>query len=400
MFKRKEFLTIFIIQVTEVLGFSLILPFLPFLAQEYGANPLVIGAIGMTFSFFQFLSAPVLGRLSDVYGRKPLLFISQLSTFISFIVLGFSNSLALIFLSRIIDGLFGSNFTIAQAYLADISSKEERSVAFGISGMAFGFGFLIGPAFGGFLSQYGFALPSFIAATMAFVTLIITQVFLKETVDVADVKKFKFSDVRLIDFSALKKYAFNRGDLSAKIWVNFLYVWAHMIFVSNFSLFGERQYGFNVTTIGYVLTFVGFTSIILRGVVLQKLIQKLGEERLTYIGFLSMGIGLLTAGVFTNPWYYLFSVLFFSFGTGVLRPVLIGEISRSVSQKKQGELFGVTGALGSLSQVTAPIISGFLLNYYFPGTVPFFTVGVILAALGTLIVQNPLFATIYKNYRQ
>ena len=155
-FYDKRFITIFVIQITEVLGFSLILPFLPYYATNLGASPFKVSLILSTFSLFQFFSAPIMGRLSDSYGRRPLLIISQLSTFISFLVLGFSNSLFWIFTSRIIDGLLGSNFSIAQAYLSDISAEEDRSKVFGYSGVAFGLGFLVGPAIGGFLSQFGY----------------------------------------------------------------------------------------------------------------------------------------------------------------------------------------------------------------------------------------------------
>src|SRR4030042_1620573 len=126
----KKHVTIMLIMITEVLGFSLVLPFLPLYAQELGASPLVVGLIFTSFSVFQFFSAPIMGRLSDRYGRRPMLMLSQFSTFIGFLVLGFADTLALIFLSRMIDGLFGSNFTIAQAYLRDISSQKDRRKSF------------------------------------------------------------------------------------------------------------------------------------------------------------------------------------------------------------------------------------------------------------------------------
>jgi len=127
---KKDYLIILIIQITETLGFSLILPFLPLYAKSLGASPLTIGLILTSFSICQFVSAPIMGRLSDHYGRKPLLVFSQLSTFISFIILAAADSLWLIFLSRIIDGILGSNFTIAQAYLSDVSGEKERSQAY------------------------------------------------------------------------------------------------------------------------------------------------------------------------------------------------------------------------------------------------------------------------------
>ncbi|MFH2118223.1 MAG: MFS transporter, partial [Candidatus Paceibacterota bacterium] len=165
---------IFAIQVTEVLGFSLILPFLPFYALEYGATPFTVGMILTVFSLFQFISAPIMGSLSDTYGRRPLLLLSQFSTFVGFLVLGFANTLWLIFLSRAIDGLLGSNFTIAQAYISDITSTKNRSKAFGLSGAAFGFGFLIGPAIGGYLSRFGYSVPAYLAAGISLLSILLT----------------------------------------------------------------------------------------------------------------------------------------------------------------------------------------------------------------------------------
>ena len=178
----KEYVIIFVIMVTEILGFSLILPFLPFYVEELGATPLIYGLILASFSLFQFISAPIMGRLSDHYGRKPMLIFSQLSTFISFIILGFANTIWLVFLSRIVDGMLGSNMTIAQAYISDISSKKDRSKAFGLAGVAFGIGFLIGPAIGGTLAKINYSIPSFIAAGISLLTIFTTFFFLPETV--------------------------------------------------------------------------------------------------------------------------------------------------------------------------------------------------------------------------
>ena len=142
---NRKHITILLIQLTEVLGFSLILPFLPLLAQKLGATPLQIGLIATSFSLFQFVSAPIMGGLSDVYGRRPLLILSQFSTLISFLLLGMANALPLIYMSRIVDGLVGSNGTITQAYISDITSKEDRIKMFGIMGIACVLGFLVGP---------------------------------------------------------------------------------------------------------------------------------------------------------------------------------------------------------------------------------------------------------------
>ncbi|NIO44195.1 MAG: MFS transporter [Candidatus Aenigmarchaeota archaeon] len=381
---RKEHITILIILITEVLGFSLILPFLPFYAQEFNASPLVIGLLLTTFSFFQFLTAPIMGKLSDQYGRKPLLLISQFSTFIGFLILGFANSLWMLFLSRIVDGLFGSNFTIAQAYLSDISSKKERSKAFGISGVAFGFGFLVGPGLGGFLSQFSFQLPSFLAAGVSLVTLLIIFLFLPETIKRKE--KIKFN-LKIFHFSDFRRFL-SDSKLSSKLWAFFTYIFSFAVWISTFALYAQKQLGFNATDIGYSLTYIGFLSIIIRGVLLSKMINFFGEKRLKYIGVVSIIIGMIGSAFVFNWLTVLIIMTLFSFGSGISRPVLLGEISRNVSAKKQGSAMGVANSLVSIAQIIGPLIGGFIINYFIPGILGIISAIIIFIGLLLMIRED------------
>ncbi len=381
---RKEYFTIFIIQVTEVLGFSLILPFLPFYAQDLGASPLMVGLILTSFSFFQLISAPIMGSLSDSYGRKPLLIISQLSTFIGFLILGFANSLWMLFLSRIVDGLLGSNFTIAQAYLSDISSKKNRSKVFGLSGAAFGFGFLIGPAIGGFLSKYSYGLPAFVAAGVSLLTIILTFFFLDETV--VRKKNFKLS-MKIFHLDDFRKF-FHNKKLSLNLWQFFTFVLTHSIYVSGAAMYAQRQLGFDSINMGFVLTYVGFINIILRGVLLGKLIDRFGEHKLQYLGVVSILMSMIGIVFLNNWWEFLIIMTFFAFGTGVIRPIMTGNVSRKVSNKEQGTILGVTSSLGSLSQIIGPFMSGFVIEYFFPGSLGIVGFVVISIGFGLMLLED------------
>lgn len=389
---KKEYLIVMAIQITEVLGFSLVLPFLPLYAEQLGASPLLIGLIMFSFSFFQFWTSPIMGKLSDHYGRKPLLIFSQISTVVSFIVLGFANTVWMIIFSRIIDGLLGSNFTIAQAYLSDVSSKKDRSKVFGLSGVAFGFGFLIGPAIGGYLatvSSLGFRLPSFIAAGISLVTIILTMTMLKETVK--EKKKIKIN-FKLFNFDNFKKY-FSNPMISPLLWQFFLFLLSHFTFTSQYALFVNRQYGMGAQEIGFLLAFVGLNSIIMRGVLLSKLIDFFGEKRLLNIGISAIIIGDLIAA-FARNYYILFGAMFlFSFGAGVIRPLIVGEVSRKAHPKEQGAVLGVTNSLGSVAQMISPLVGGYVLSYYAPMSLPLISAFFVSIVLFFIIRKNNKAAT-------
>jgi DHA1 family tetracycline resistance protein-like MFS transporter len=380
----KEYITIFLIMITEVMGFSLILPYLPLYVQELGASPLTIGLILTSFSICQFISAPIMGRLSDHYGRKPMMIFSQFSTFLGFVILGAAKTVPIVILSRVVDGILGSNMPIAQAYLSDLSSKKDRSKIFGLSGAAFGFGFLVGPAIGGFLSKYGFHIPAYCAAGLSLVTILITTFFLKETI-----KRKK--DIRLtlkvFHFNHFRKY-FSIPALSPRLYELFTYVLSHSIFVSTMALYLERQLGFGPTQVGYMLTYVGGISIILRLFLLPKLIDYFGEHRLQYIGVVSIIIAMLNAPFVASWPHLLIMITLFAWGSGLSRPVMVGSISRSVSEKEQGAIMGLTNSLGSLATIVGPLIGGFMINYFFPGSLGLAAGAVMAAGMVMMIRQK------------
>ncbi|MBN1169020.1 MFS transporter [Candidatus Woesebacteria bacterium] len=380
----KELIIIFVIKITEVLGFSLILPLLPFYAKSFGATPFVVSLIPSVFSFFQFFSAPIMGKLSDQYGRRPLLIISQFSTFLSFVIFGLSNSLFMIFLSRIVDGLLGSNFTITQAYIADVTDEKDRSKAFGLSGVAFGIGFLIGPAIGGYLSKFGIAVPAFVAAGISLLSIIATAVMLPETVKRK--KAFKIEKIKIINIKAITKYL--TDEKTAKpLFELFSFNSTHVIWTSNFALFSGLKYGFTVERVGYVLAYVGLISIIMRGAVLPKLIDRFEEHSLKVLASLSIVFALLLLA-FTESFMLLFvAFTFFAFGGGLARPLMTGTISRSVGRSEQGSILGVSNSMGSLVQIIGPMVGGLLLTKLVPESLMIVSAAMMLVGL-RLILKN------------
>jgi MFS transporter, DHA1 family, tetracycline resistance protein len=392
---RKDYLTLFLIKVTEVLGFSLILPFLPFYAQELGANPLQISFILAVFSFFQFFMSPVMGKLSDIYGRKPLLLFSQLMTAISFLVFGLANSVWILILSRIIDGLFGSNFVIAQAYLSDISSKEDRTVAMGISGMAFGFGFLVGPALGGFLAErFSYSLPAFLAAGLSGLTMLMTVFLLKETV-----KRKALNKAQLKVFSEIFKFKdfikyFKNQKLRDLFLIMFLFLSTQVILTSNIAIYSDKKFGMNAQDMGLVLTGIGLVSIVMQGGLLNQLIKRFRESNLFYFSFFSIFSSFLLLLIVNQKKLFFLPMMLVAIGWGLFRPIILGNISRQASEKEQGATLGVASSLGSISQIIGPIIGGFILsNFHYEYLIYFeimlfILVGIFISRLGSV-----------KNYR-
>ncbi|MBU0570266.1 MFS transporter, partial [Patescibacteria group bacterium] len=329
---------------------------------------------------FQFFSAPILGKLSDRYGRRPLLILSQISTFVSFLILAFSNSVGMIFLSRAVDGILGSNFTIAQAYISDISSKKDRSKAFGISGMAFGIGFLIGPAVGGYLSQFGYSIPALVVAGISFLTILGTWAYLPETVKK---RAGNLSKIKINYLPAFGKYL-SGGKTTRYLIEFFTFMLTHVIWTSNFALYSERKFGFGAQNVGFLLAYVGLINIALRGFLIPKLIDRYGEFQLKIAGVVSIIIGLLLLSVANGYLTLLPAISLFAFGGGISRPLLMGSISRSASEREQGAVIGFTNSLGSIAQMIGPLIGGYLLTNFFPDSL--MLVSAFVMGIGFLLI--------------
>ena len=327
-----------------------------------------------------------MGKLSDSYGRRPLLILSQLSTLISFVVLGFANSLALIFISRAIDGILGSNYTIAQAYLTDITPAKDRTRIFSISGVAFSIGFFIGPALGGYLSQFSYALPSFLAAAVTAITILTTYLYLPETVKKKESFQWSWDIFKLEQFKLLTAEA----KVSFPLWEFFLYVLAHGIFTSNFALYAEKQIGMNASDVGYLFAIIGASSILIKLVILPQLLKILSENKLRVIGALTI-IGALSMLPFIyTKWLATLSTVLFSFGASNLRPSLISHISKQASNKSYGATMGIANSLGSVSNIVGPLIGGFLLQNFFPGSLGLMAAGTMTLGLGLMIIERQL----------
>ena len=365
-------LPIFLIVMVDVLGLTIILPLLPFYAERLGASPTVVGLLVSTYAACQLVAGPVLGQLSDRMGRRPLLLVSQVGTFIGFLILAWAGSLWVVFLSRTIDGLTAGNLSLAQAYISDVTRPEERAKSFGVIGVAFGIGFLIGPAISGFLSVYSFQYPIFAAAALSLASILSTYFLLPSAPVVPDSDQGAGPAppagrrLRVLDWGHYVTY-FKRPVLAGLLWQFFCFAFAFAVFMSGFALFAERRYTwqghpFGVKEVGFVFAYVGFLGIILQGGLIGRLVRRFGEERLVAAGFLTATVGFAMMGFTYGLPGLLAASSIASFGTGVLRPALTSLITRFAGRDEQGVVLGLTQSLMSVAQIVAPAIAGFLID--------------------------------------
>ena len=351
--KKSPLLPIFLIVFIDLLGFGLILPLLPFYAESFGASSVVVGLLIASYSAMQFIGAPILGRLSDRWGRRPVLLVSQLGTFTGFILLGLAASLPMLFLSRIIDGISGANLSTAQAYIADVTDEKNRAKSLGLIGAAFGLGFILGPAIGGWLSQYGYNVPAFVAAGLSAVTMVLTYFMLPEPEKKGTASRREFS------LNALKRAVSNPviGKLLAMV---FTFSVTFAMFQTSFALFAKSRFGFAQQETGFVLAYVGVLSVIVQAVVIGRLVKKIGEKQLAVISVTALAIGLVLMGLVQSTLALILVMPILSFGGGATTPILTSLLTKSVDRTEIGGILGVSTSVDSLSRIIAPILGNAL----------------------------------------
>ncbi|HME10320.1 MAG TPA: MFS transporter [Bryobacteraceae bacterium] len=366
---RSPLLPIFLIVSVDVLGLTIILPLLPFYAEHFGASPAVVGLLVSTYAFFQLLSGPILGRISDRIGRRPLLLVSQAGTFFGFLLLAASSQLWMVFLSRIIDGATAGNLSLAQAYIADVTRPEERAKSFALIGIAFGMGFLVGPGISGYLSQFGYQYPILMAAGLSLTSIAGTYFLLPSSAPghtsgngEGEAKRFT-----VLDWRNYMRY-FRMPAVAQLLWQFWAFAFTFSTFVAGFALFAERRFTWNghpfgPKEVGYVFAYVGFLGIILQGGLIGRLVKRFGEARLIQAGFLTAAVGLAALAFTHTVSVLLVTGALAATGTGVLRPAITSLLTQRTPRAEQGTVLGLTQSLNSLSQIVAPFIAGLLIDH-------------------------------------
>lgn len=359
---RRALTLLFLFVFVDVLGFSLILPLLPYYAATFGATAEVVGLLLGANALTQLLGAPILGRLSDRYGRKPLLLLSLAGTVAGFLMLGLARSLTMLFASRIVDGFLGGNISLAQAYISDVSDGKERTKAFGLIGAAFGLGFIFGPALGGALAGGGnYALPALVAAGVSLLNLLGVLLGLPESLPKAERERRATEPRAAFSVRALWE-ALGLPCVGPLLQTQLLFSLAFTLFETVFALFAQKRLGLDARATSFVLTYVGVLVVLVQGVGIRLLVRRFTDKQMVFGGSILLAVSLLAWALSPSLWVLLVVLAPLSLASGVLRVAVNTALTRSVWPEEVGGTLGLSASLSSLTRVISPTVGGFLLG--------------------------------------
>lgn len=353
---------VFAVVLVDMLSFSIVLPLLPYLASELDATPFLTGLLTAVYPVAQFVGAPILGRLSDRFGRKPLLILSVLGTAIGFAILATAKHLWILFLSRALDGLTGGNISVAQAYIADITRPEERGRALGLVGAAFGIGFILGPVTGGALVGLGYAAPAWLGAALATMNALLIASMLPESLSAAARERLLAQRRAWLDLGRLRAALLERR-VGPLLGIRFLTGIAYGIFESGFALWAIAALGLSARANAFVLAWVGVLSVFVQAFLIGRLTARFSDDALLF-GSLSVAAVALSAwGFIRELWAVVAFMPALSFGLAVSNTISTSALTKAVHRDEVGGILGLTTSIQALTRIPAPVIAGALIDF-------------------------------------
>jgi DHA1 family tetracycline resistance protein-like MFS transporter len=410
---NKRLFSVILIVFIDLLGFSLILPLLPYYAEKYGATQLVVGLLVASYAAMQLIGAPILGRLSDRFGRRPVLLASVLGTFIGFLLLGFADPLGtalartfnpqaanlfvlvILFISRMVDGLTGGNLSVAQAYISDVTDAQNRSKGLGMIGAAFGLGFIIGPATGGLLSQWGYGVPAFLAALLSFSNLMLIYFWLPESL--TPEKRAAMPEKRpAVNLDALLK-ALQRPFSGSLLITRFFFGLAFAIFQTMFAAYALQRFQLTARDTGFVLTYVGVLSVFVQGFLIGRITKLVREDILITVSVVVMAVSLLGWALVPSVVWLLIVLTPTAVAGGLLNTILSSTLTKAVQPQEIGGILGLAASIESSTRIIAPILGGYLLGSigaWAPGAFGAALLAVLSIYVWRMIYDHPIAADI------
>ncbi len=386
---NKALLFIFLTLLIDVTGLGIIIPVMPdliisILHCDVPYASVVSGYMMLAYSGMQFLFSPVLGGLSDRFGRRPILLCSLLAFGIDYFILGFANSIAFLFIGRFIAGITGASFTTATAYIADISTPETRAKNFGMVGAAFGLGFIIGPAIGGMLGSFGLRVPFFVAAGLSLLNVLYGYFVVPESLKPENRRKFEWKRANpLGSLIHLKRYPMLIGLSVAFLLVNL----AGQSLPTTWAFFGKYRFGWDEGMIGISLAAVGLSIAIVQGGLNRIIVPKLGEKKAIYVGLAFYTIGMTICAAATNSWMIFVGVIPLALG-GLAGPSTQSLMSSQVPANEQGELQGTLTSLMSVTAIIGPLLFPFLFSFFTSDKAPVHAPGAAMYCSALLTIAS------------
>jgi len=352
------------ITFVDVLGFTILIPILPFYAEHFGASPTTVGAIYATLAVCSLLSSPLWGRLSDRIGRKGVLLAAQVATLLGFTLLASGTALWTIFAARAIEGLGGGGFGVTQAYVTDVTAPSERARAFGLVGATFGLGFLIGPVLAGRLVGFGYAVPFWVAAGLAALTIVLTMVLLPESKGA----------VKTAPTLAEIRASLRSPVLGRLILTQFAFALAFTSWVTVFALFAERVLGYGPSQTANIFVVSSVVAVVVQVALIGKLVDRFGEGRVALAGLVCAVVAYGGAGFVTSTPMLIPFVMLWSLSSALIRPALGALLSEAAPADQRGTILSVNDSLNYLGFLISPFISTMVLRFnpHLTGIVPTF----------------------------
>jgi len=343
----RPLLVIFLTILVNLVGFGIIIPLLPFYAETFGASPLAIGLLFAIFSIGQLIAAPVLGDLSDRYGRRPILIASLAGTVLSLVMLALAQSLTMLFLARFVDGLSGGNVSTARAYVADVTAPADRARAYGLIGAAFGLGFILGPAISGVLSRYSYTAPIWAAAALTLVAMALAVFWLPESAKrVAAGTGAPFRNLAEM---------LTRPGLRRVLVIDFGYWFAFAVFQTTFALFVARRFGFDAPQTGYMFAAFAVLGAGVQGFLIHPIVHRLGDKATFMMGLVLTSIGLVAAAFTHSVTLFVVALVPLALGIGFGHPTMTSLVSRAARGDEQGRVQGAASMIESLGRAMGPL---------------------------------------------
>lgn len=393
---------VFITVLIDMAGFAIIMPVLPTLIQELTDLPLNRAslwgsALMFVFAVTQFICAPLLGNLSDRFGRRPVLLLSLAGFGVNYALMGLAPSIAWLMLGRVVAGMFGATYSTANAFIADVSPPEKRAANFGLIGAAFGLGFIFGPVIGGLLADFGPRTPFLAAAALSGLNVVFGFFVLPETLPITRRRKFEWK--RANPFGAFQHIR-TRPVVMWLAFVVLIFGIGHQVYPSVWAYYTELKFHWTATQVGYSLGAVGIVHALTQALITRRAIPFLGEAKVAIIGIVVMALAFLGYGLVWQGWQ-IFLVIVLGFAQAMVNPAVIGIMSNRTLETEQGELQGAVASISSLGAVLGPFMFGGLFSVfaakdapvYFPGA-PF-----MLAALLSVVALLVLIFAIGKMHQ-